>query len=82
MLVKVNCFLRRIPFHMPRIEDNKMTSHTHHQNNPSPVFNLDACIDHLAHWLPTQGPIKDFIHHNTLHAFQHLSFHEGLAVAG
>jgi uncharacterized protein YbcC (UPF0753/DUF2309 family) len=63
-----------------------MTSQTHsqakHQNHHSPVFDLDASIDHLAHWLPTQGPIKDFIHHNTLHAFQHLPFHEGVSVAG
>ncbi|MGZ5009164.1 MAG: YbcC family protein [Methylobacter sp.] len=44
-------------------------------------FDLDASIEHIAHWLPTQGPIKDFIHHNTLHAVQHYPFHEGVAVA-
>lgn len=53
-----------------------------HQNKEAAAFKLDECIDHIAHWLPTQGPIKDFIHHNTLHAFQHLSFHEALSVAG
>ncbi|ESS71480.1 hypothetical protein UPF0753 [Methyloglobulus morosus KoM1] len=46
------------------------------------TFDLDKTIDHIAHWLPTQGPIKDFIHHNTLHAVQHLPFHEGVALAG
>ena len=45
-------------------------------------FDLDKTIDHIAHWLPTQGPIKDFIHHNTLHAVQHMPFHEGVALAG
>jgi uncharacterized protein YbcC (UPF0753/DUF2309 family) len=45
------------------------------------IFDLDTAIDHIAHWLPSQGPIKDFIHHNTLHAVQDYSFHEGVAVA-
>ncbi|MEQ1635307.1 MAG: DUF2309 domain-containing protein [Methylococcales bacterium] len=44
-------------------------------------FDLTAAIDHISHWLPTQGPIKDFIHHNTLHAVQHYPFHKGVAVA-
>ncbi len=44
-------------------------------------FDLDASIEHIAHWLPAQGPIKDFIHHNTLHAVQHLPFHDGVAIA-
>lgn len=44
-------------------------------------FDLDETLNHIAHWLPTQGPIKDFVHHNTLHAVQHLPFHEGVAIA-
>jgi uncharacterized protein YbcC (UPF0753/DUF2309 family) len=28
--------------------------------------------------LPSQTPLKDFIHHNTLHAFQHQEFFEGI----
>ncbi|OQW75252.1 MAG: DUF2309 domain-containing protein [Proteobacteria bacterium ST_bin11] len=50
----------------------------HAQNS---AFDLDVVIDHIAHWLPSQGPIKDFIHHNTLHAVQDYPFHEGVAVA-
>ena len=49
---------------------------------PSSAFDLDKTIAHIAHWLPAQGPIKDFIHHNTLHAVQHLPFHEVVALAG
>ena len=42
---------------------------------------LDAILELIAHDLPQQGPIKDFIHHNTLHAFQEMSFHDGVAEA-
>ena len=35
-------------------------------------------FEHLLHYIPSQGPIKDFIHHNTLHAFQHEQFDEGV----
>ena len=35
---------------------------------------LVHAIDHAAHLLPAQGPITVFIHHNTLHAFEELSF--------
>jgi uncharacterized protein YbcC (UPF0753/DUF2309 family) len=42
---------------------------------------LEKVIGHAAHLLPTQGPIGVFIHHNTLHAFQHLPFEEAVIEA-
>ena len=49
-----------------------------------PLSNLLArehcqnAIDHATHYLPAQGPIDVFIHHNTLHAFEEEPFEEAL----
>ena len=54
---------------------------SHHGGLPDvspPGHPLASLIEQLAQVLPAQGPISIFIHHNTLHAFEHLSFEEAV----
>lgn len=47
-------------------------------SNQHNSFDVAHTLHELRHYLPSQTPLKDFIHHNSLHAFQHLSFYEGI----
>lgn len=44
-------------------------------------YDLRSLIEHATHVLPSQGPITVFVHHNTLHAFEELSFADALRQA-
>jgi uncharacterized protein len=41
-------------------------------------FNEVHIVHLLKHFLPSQQALKDFIHHNTLHAFQHMKFYDAI----
>lgn len=41
-------------------------------------FNETEVLHELKHFLPSQQALKDFIHHNSLHAFQHLKFYDAI----
>jgi len=58
------------------VTNHKIHSHTHTE------FDLHHVLHEIRHYLPSQAPIKEFIHHNTLHAYQHMKFFEAIFKAG
>lgn len=44
-------------------------------------FDEHAIIHAMKHYLPSQTPLKDFIHHNSLHAFQEQKFYDAIFTA-
>lgn len=48
------------------------------QQHALPTDPVERALARAAAVLPDQGPIGVFVHHNTLHAFQHLPFDQGV----
>ena len=48
---------------------------------PDLLTHLQHAIELASHLLPAQGRITVFVHHNTLHAFEELTFHEAVQKA-
>lgn len=42
------------------------------------TFDVAHVLHELKHFLPSQQALKDFIHHNSLHAFQHMKFYDAI----
>ena len=52
-----------------------------HSSQSTPTATLGEMLDHAGHLLPQQSPLHMFVHHNTLHAFEHLHFEEAVIEA-
>src|SRR5215204_7231797 len=50
----------------------------HDQQVRHHYFDEAHIIHELKHFLPSQQALKDFIHHNSLHAFQHMKFYDAI----
>src|SRR6187401_2866307 len=54
----------------PSVHFDQLVAHHH--------FDEAHIIHELKHFLPSQQALKDFIHHNSLQAFQHIKFYDAI----
>ncbi len=58
--------------------NHKLTELVADAQQESVGFDEAHILEALKHFLPTQTPLKDFIHHNSLHAFQQMEFYDAI----
>jgi uncharacterized protein len=59
-------------------EERSNSAATARAEHDSTAAVIRHAVEHAAHLLPSQGPITVFVHHNTLHAYEDLSFDEAV----
>ena len=57
---------------------SSVNSTVHHDDERGRIA---AILEDVAHYLPSQGPIKTFVHHNTLHHFEDKEFFDAIDAA-
>jgi len=60
------------------VHDLRSRTQTRTEENSATLQKLKKVVEQASHLLPAQGPITVFIHHNTLHAFEDLTFDEAV----
>jgi uncharacterized protein len=58
--------------------DTTEPSHLQNTGGAKHAFDENHVVHELKHYLPSQQALKDFIHHNSLHAFQHMKFYDAI----
>ncbi|TND08693.1 MAG: hypothetical protein FD123_1909 [Bacteroidetes bacterium] len=64
------------------LQETKTRTGSENHQGPVPAdFDEKHMLHELKHYLPSQAPLKDFIHHNSLHAFQEMKFYDAIRKA-
>ena len=73
---------QELPQDIAAVNHIAISPHTEGSADSTPhAASIQAAIEHAAHLLPSQGPIRIFIHHNTLHAFEDEPFEDAVVHA-